>query len=176
MTGRRVLFDGVPAMRLDVTQLLQGLVGTQVDVQVDLGFHRLSDDLCVEAIKGALNLLRISEGIMVRGVLTVDLDLECTRCLKPVTQTFDVKLDECFRLEQDMHGDEGISAIDEDNHVDLVPIVRELVIVSTPMQVLCERECLGLCPNCGKDLNTGGCDCQLDEVDPRLAALKALIE
>ena len=163
-------------MRIDVAQLLQGLVGTQVDVQVDLGFHRLGDDLCVEAIKGSLNLLRISEGIMVRGVLAVDLDLDCTRCLKPVTQTLDVELDECFRLLQDVQGDEGISAIDDDNHIDLAPIVRELVIVSVPMQVLCEAECLGLCPHCGKDLNTGGCDCQPDDVDPRLAALRALVE
>lgn len=176
MTGRQLLFDGVPAMRFDVTQLLQGLVGTQVDTQVDLGFHRLGDDLCVEAIRGPLKLLRISEGIMVRGVLAIDLDLECTRCLKPVTQTLDVKLDECFRLKQDVQGDEGIFEIDEDNHIDLAPIVREMVIVSTPMQVLCDPECEGLCPSCGKDLNTGGCDCQPDEVDPRLAALKALIQ
>jgi len=163
-------------MRFDVTELLKGLVGAQVDVEVDLGFHRLGDDLCVDGIKGHLNMLRISEGILVRGLLAVDLYVECTRCLKSVREILDIELDECFRPQQDLRGEEGIWAIDPDNHIDLNPVVRELAIVSQPMQVLCKPECLGLCPQCGKDLSTGPCDCRSEEIDPRLAALKALIE
>jgi uncharacterized protein len=44
------------------------------------------------------------------------------------------------------------------------------------MQVFCREECLGLCPECGKNLNDGPCDCQIDDIDPRLAALRALLD
>jgi uncharacterized protein len=65
--------------------------------------------------------------------------------------------------------------IDADRHIDLGPVVWELVVVSTPMHALCRPDCLGLCPECGKNLNRGLCDCQPDDVDPRLAVLKALL-
>ena len=32
-----------------------------------------------------------------------------------------------------------------------------------------------ICPKCGKDLNTGSCSCE-KEIDPRLAALKQLLD
>jgi uncharacterized protein len=50
-----------------------------------------------------------------------------------------------------------------------------LVIVSTPMRVLCRYDCEGICPTCGKNLNEGMCDCEVDDIDPRMAALRTLL-
>ena len=33
----------------------------------------------------------------------------------------------------------------------------------------------GLCPKCGKNLNTGDCGCDKRDIDPRLEALKSLL-
>lgn len=45
------------------------------------------------------------------------------------------------------------------DHLDLVPMVREQVILAAPMQPLCREECLGLCPQCGQNLNERRCGC-----------------
>ena len=163
-------------MRIDVQQLLREPLNTQVDVTLNLGFQYLSDDVDVASIRGTVNLWRTTEGIWVRGPLAVTVDLQCVRCLASVTKTLDVYLDERFQLPPvEAFGDEQVFPIDDDYYIDLTPIVRELVVVSTPMRVLCRVECKGYCPTCGEDLNQGPCDCQPDDIDPRMAALKALL-
>ena len=40
------------------------------------------------------------------------------------------------------------------------------VLIELPLVALCDEECLGLCPQCGKNLNEGPCDCKpKDEED-----------
>jgi uncharacterized protein len=173
----RICFLEVPAMRLDITQLLREPIGTHVSVEFDVGFQRLSDDLSVEAVKGTLTLYRVSEGVLARGVLSVNVELECGRCLNPTLQALEIEMDERFVLSpQDVSEEEGTFPIGADHHLDLRPALRDLVIVSTPMHILCRPDCPGLCPVCGEDLNEGPCGCEPDDVDPRLAALKALLE
>jgi uncharacterized protein len=163
-------------MRIDVRQLLQENVGAQVDVSLNLGFQCLCDDVDVTSLKGTVSLWRTPEGIWAHGSLAVDVDLQCARCLAPVIETLDLELDERFQLAPIKASQAGqVYPIDADHHIDLGPVLRELVIVSTPMHVLCRADCAGLCPICGNDLNKGPCDCQTEDIDPRMAALKALL-
>jgi uncharacterized protein len=166
-----------PAMRFDVTQLLREPAGTQTDIELDLGFQRLSDDLSVSAVKGRLTLWRTEKEVLVRGTLFVDIDLECGRCLSPTPTTLRLEVEERFRpASTETPPDEQVFLIDADNHLDLRPVLQDQTILSVPMHVVCRPDCAGLCPVCGQDLNEGSCDCETDEIDPRLVALKALIE
>lgn len=45
--------------------------------------------------------------------------------------------------------------------VDLVPMLREQIILAEPMQPICREDCPGLCPVCGQDQNAGACGCQV---------------
>ena len=45
------------------------------------------------------------------------------------------------------------------DHLELAPMLREQLILASPMHPLCSEECLGLCARCGKDLNEGPCRC-----------------
>ena len=56
--------------------------------------------------------------------------------------------------------------------IDLAPAMREQVLLALPPSPLCDEECKGLCPKCGKDLNEGDCGCDRRIADPRWAALK----
>ncbi len=57
--------------------------------------------------------------------------------------------------------------------LDIMPQVEESIFSLLPTKVLCKEDCKGLCPNCGKDLNEGECDCNKNEdIDPRLDALR----
>jgi uncharacterized protein len=51
--------------------------------------------------------------------------------------------------------------------IDISSDVREFALLAVPMKKLCKEDCMGLCPNCGKDLNKETCSCNKDEVDPR---------
>ena len=165
-------------MRLDVTQLLREPIGTHTDVEFDLGLQHLAKDLPVNSIRGRLTLLHTDDEILVRGILQVAIALECGRCLEPTTTILDIELDERFRPVSlgTVQDDDQVSMIDADNRLDLRPVLKDLVFISIPMHVLCRPDCLGLCPECGQNLNEGPCDCRSDDIDPRLVALKALIK
>jgi len=70
---------------------------------------------------------------------------------------------------------EGALTIGDDVHLDLSPVVREDMLVSLPIRVLCRPDCKGLCSQCGKNWNEGPCDCQDEVLDPRLAGLADLL-
>lgn len=163
-------------MRVDVAQLLKQPPGTQVNTEVDLGFQCLGDDVPVNTVRGQLRLSRTNEGIWVQGTLEVTVDLQCARCLRSIAETIQVKVGERFQPHPRRSAeDEGVLPIEDGKYLDLEPILRELVVVGTPMRALCRSDCSGLCPICGQDLNQGPCNCEPDEDRHRLAALKTLI-
>ena len=55
----------------------------------------------------------------------------------------------------------------------LEDVLREQLVLALPMRTLCIEECKGLCPQCGKNRNTGACKCQPAN-DARWEALKGL--
>jgi uncharacterized protein len=59
--------------------------------------------------------------------------------------------------------------------IDLDEIVKEQIFLAVPTRALCKSDCLGICPKCGNDRNTGECGCEQKEVDPRWSALKDLM-
>ena len=60
-----------------------------------------------------------------------------------------------------------------DHHeLDLEPLAREAVQLAAPIAPLCRRDCPGLCPECGVDLNAGPHDHGDVPIDPRLAKLR----
>jgi uncharacterized protein len=59
------------------------------------------------------------------------------------------------------------------DHLDLAPMLREQVILASPMHPLCSEQCLGLCVRCGKDLNEGPCHCVVDEGTNPFQALRS---
>lgn len=51
--------------------------------------------------------------------------------------------------------------------IDLTDDVRQTVLLSVPLKLLCKHDCRGLCPDCGTDLNTGTCACVSEPADSR---------
>ena len=102
------------------------------------------------------------------------LDMDCDRCAKPIK----------LALTADVFHTLVTSLNDEANdelllihalRFDLDPLVTEDIFLELPSKFLCSEDCKGVCPKCGKDLNTGSCSCE-KEIDPRLAALKQLLD
>ena len=51
--------------------------------------------------------------------------------------------------------------------IDLSEDVRQTVLLSVPLKLLCTENCKGLCPLCGRNLNSGTCTCTQGAVDTR---------
>jgi uncharacterized protein len=69
-------------------------------------------------------------------------------------------------------GDLDLFGYDGEN-IDLEPLFREQFVLAIPYAPLCKDDCLGLCSQCGTDLNKGTCTCE-KPIDPRLSVLKSL--
>lgn len=103
----------------------------------------------------------------------------CARCLAHVCGDFS------FDVERTVVP-EGMLANISEEEADDYAIVRkgfldmdeellELLELNFPTKHLCSHDCKGFCPHCGKDLNTGECECGEKEIDPRLAPLQKLL-
>lgn len=71
--------------------------------------------------------------------------------------------------------DEFVFYYDNDQ-LEIKEQVLTSILLSLPMKSLCNDNCRGLCLVCGKDLNIEECNCDIQEIDPRLAKLKDLFD
>ncbi|MBQ2677187.1 MAG: DUF177 domain-containing protein [Clostridia bacterium] len=71
--------------------------------------------------------------------------------------------------------DEEEFIVVENMELDLDDVVKTDIILNLPTKFLCSEDCKGVCPGCGRSLNTDECVCE-KEVDPRLAKLKELLK
>ena len=68
------------------------------------------------------------------------------------------------------------AVINDNGELDVDEEVAETIVLAFPKKILCDEECGGLCPKCGKRKRDGDCGCVTKEIDPRLAVLKKLLD
>ncbi len=120
-----------------------------------------------------LRLEAVMEGVLVSGTATAPLTGECGRCLEPVTDEVEVDLQELFVY--DDHDADEVSPRLQGDLLDLEQTVRDAVVLALPLTPLCADDCPGLCPTCGTPLAEAGPDHAHETIDPRWAALGALV-
>lgn len=131
----------------------------------------------VEPLSATFTVVPESRGALIRGRLAGAVSMPCDRCTSPVrvdiAQDFDL-------FEQEPLPEEEVlepTLLRRRGHrleLDVTGMLWEEFVLAMPVKPLCSEECKGLCPSCGKDLNTGPCACGESELDPRLAALRGL--
>ena len=94
----------------------------------------------------------ISDELVVRGTLSVDLNLKCTRCAEFFSTTVtDSDFLRAYTASKDV------------DSVDITEDMREDILLNITDFPICSEECKGLCAQCGADLNKGSCDCEAGE-------------
>lgn len=119
------------------------------------------------------------QNYIVTGTVYTEGDYECTRCLAPVHHSEAVEFEEIYRhTDEKMYADDGNEGaiLFDGETIDLTELIRDTLIINEPSQVLCQEDCKGLCVQCGANLNVSPCSCESFVVDPRLAALRALLD
>jgi uncharacterized protein len=136
-----------------------------------------------QTMSGELRLVRSDRGVLVMATLHVQpVSLECSRCLQPFEAPVYVEFDEEYVLERDpatgapIESDIDEFHIDQRRHLDLSEAVRQYEESALPIQPLCSEDCLGLCPECGLNLNEGACEHGAQRIDHRWSGLAGLAD
>ena len=130
----------------------------------------------------------VTEGILVTADIYAVAEGECIRCLDPVEQVLDRKIQELYRYEPtDDRGrkarkkDEPEIDLDEEEvlfvegeQVNLEVPVLDAIILALPVNPLCDEDCMGLCPDCGGKWADLPEDHAHEVIDARWAGLTGL--
>lgn len=115
----------------------------------------------------------------VKGEMEITLAMRCDRCLKPVKEKLVLRFDrevhapdreEALLDEEDMSDDDQIFM--DGYRLNVEDLLNNEIIINWPRKILCKPDCKGICLQCGRDLNTGSCECDTFIPDPRMAVIK----
>lgn len=130
----------------------------------------------------------VTEGILVTAEIFAVATGECIRCLDPVELEVERTIQELYRYEPtddrgrksqrreevDLDLDEDEVLFVEGEQVNLEIPVLDAIILSLPVNPLCDEECLGLCPDCGEKWEELPEEHQHEVVDARWSGLSGL--
>ena len=169
-------------MRYNVAQLLKEPIGSTRRYQVEQVFNGTL--AAADKVSGQVQLLRTHQGVLVNAKLDTRSNFSCSRCLSESSRPSTLLIEEESFPTVDLHTgrklpppteDEEALRIDSRHILDLTEVLRQYLISDTPIKPLCRPDCLGLCQQCGANLNQAQCDCQAGQPDHRWGALSALL-
>ena len=162
-------------MLIDISELFSNKK-TRKKIQLDLEKEKFFYDNefigFSKPVKLDLILKPDGDEIDLTGCIDTELLLACSRCLETFSYSIHIELNE--RLSKTLKSEEEDIIFIEDDKLDLNEIVENNIISILPIKKLCNKDCKGLCHQCGINLNHSTCKCTFDEIDPRLAKLKNL--
>lgn len=160
-------------MLYNVSQLLQEPVGS-----------KRSYEVAAEApvFGGHVEMTRTPTGVLLQARVEVELEAECSRCLRDFVYRRKVPIEEIYYQQVDVHtgarmeteADADNFLIDKRHTIDISEAVRQYEEMAADMQPLCRPDCPGICAQCGRDLAESACTCEGPPIDPRWTALEAL--
>jgi uncharacterized protein len=153
--------------------------GLTIDETIDVSDLKQVDksirDVSPVHIEGRADLssTKFTFHLSIKGTMV----LPCSRTLVDVLYPFEIHTTETFLLNDYDY------TTDEDPHVvqgeiiDLLPIVKELILLEVPMQIFSKDENVeGAAPQSGKDWEVITEEQVKDKIDPRLAGLAKFFE
>lgn len=173
-------------MRIPVAPLLKHPIGTHEDHHVGedpIDPHGQNAELAEAGFvrfDAQVRATHTDPGILFEGTASGSTGQQCSRCLRPITTDVSTRFAEQYYATIGVTSGEALpeapsdaKVIGTDFRIDLAPLVREELLLATPLASLCRPDCRGLCPECGEDLNERPHEHERP-VDDRWAALRNL--
>ena len=164
-------------MRLGLSQIIDR-PGESISYSSVVDLSDLQYGTCFPVTEPVLasGTVRNTAGVLVmKGKITTCIHGICDRCAAEFDRDMELPIDAVLvtELANEENEDEWVFTLEGDS-ADLDDIVRTIFVLNMDSKLLCSDDCQGLCCRCGKNLNDGPCSCE-KEIDPRLAALKQLL-
>ena len=127
-----------------------------------------------DSINARVKLNSSTIGITANFKVAFKAHLKCARCLDGFTRDFQASLYLVYIQGKDPNKDAEkvdlkFSEVERvylsGNSIDLSVGIREAIVLSIPITLLCHEGCRGLCPVCGINKNTKKCKCKVEDVD-----------
>jgi uncharacterized protein len=128
-----------------------------------------------EKVPAELRLTRASTGTVLELSFTARLHGPCFRCLEDTVLELALHARE-YQATSPGEADELRSPYVEDDRVDLSSWGHDTVVLALPDKILHDPDCAGLCPVCGRNLNTEPHEHDEAVADARWSALEQLRE
>lgn len=126
-----------------------------------------------ERVSAELAVSRVSSGTVFELRFRARLHGPCQRCLDDAVVEESISARE-YEATNPGSSEELRTPYLADDRLDLSAWARDALALSLPDQILCRRDCAGLCAVCGANLNHGRHTHEQDSADPRWAALAEL--
>ena len=158
-------------------------VVTRMDLDLRVGDPEFHGDLdfsgrvCADAKEAWVN-----------GLLQGGVHQECVRCLGRFEKILSIPISAYYRSEdvgsikeksKGRNKDEVNSSEEDDDsypilncRFNLGEMLREQLLLSIPIQALCQQQCQGLCQVCGQNLNQFQCGCKVLDTELPFAILR----
>lgn len=94
------------------------------------------------------NIQKVGNEVLIKVEVSGDYRDDCSRCLDEVKNTWKCNINLNFEVEQNQE------------ILDITDDLRQEILIRVPAKVLCDKDCKGLCPTCGNNLNHLQCDCE----------------
>ena len=164
-------------MRLGLSQIIDR-PGESISYSAVVDLSDLQYGTCNPVTEPVLasGTVRNTAGVLVmKGEITTCIHGICDRCAAAFDREMELPIDAVLvtELANEENEDEWVFTLEGDS-ADLEDIVRTIFVLNMDSKLLCSDDCKGLCCGCGKNLNFETCSCE-KEIDPRLAALKQLL-
>lgn len=170
-------------MRIDVSTI-RDVKGASIEVELEEPFNSVA--IAGTTLKPVTPVHVVAKAtctghnaILVQGKAGARFQAECHRCLKEFRFNAETEFQEQYHKAS--HGSVEWRECEQDevltysgDIIDISEEVYSLLTLSIPIQLICSRECKGLCPVCGKNLNDGECACPDETGDMRLAPIAQL--
>jgi DUF177 domain-containing protein len=131
-----------------------------------------------EPVRVQVNVEKTPTQMYLTALIGASGGFQCDRCLKGFQQSLSPRYQMYYLYEEP----EGLNL--DPMEVQIVPHgtsvidisddVRQTILLSIPLKLLCKEDCKGLCPHCGKDRNIEECSCGSTVTDPRWEKLRGL--
>jgi uncharacterized protein len=140
------------------------------------------DTVFLEPVHAEIFIKKVGEEVFVKGSIKATLSFVCSRCLVPFEFPVDSPFDLAFFPEEFEVAKEELDSEDLDmsfyygRRIDLKEVILEQLNLTFPLKPLCSEVCRGICPVCGKNINSDGCSCETRDSDIRLNKLKIFMK
>ncbi len=128
----------------DIDKHLGQSVGSRCDYAIENILFGENKD----AVKGIITVIRSGKGILIKGEVTVLVELTCNRCLNDFTQSLSFNIEEEVLYQHNLvdatslfSGEDEIILKDK-NMLDLGELVRQYTLINLPMKALCKSDCI----------------------------------
>lgn len=166
-------------MKINIKEVISGLkssINFEISDQIT-DTHTFGDEVTfITPITLKAEVTKIDHKLFISGSIEGIAEFSCDRCLKRFQKEIKEKVYGQLIMNEDEEEEMDESYLIEEDMIDASEIIHDVLVTSFPMKILCDENCKGLCSVCGKDLSVDECNCNIEEIDPRLAKLKDLLQ